>query len=79
MGASHPENQERAERRRLRERLWQRNNRKAEMLDGNGHKLKVARSQAEVQALHQRNIQIILTATNVVLAGLTCLRVFGIL
>jgi hypothetical protein len=40
--------------------------------------LKPYRSQAEKIALHQRNIQIALTATNVIVACLTCLKVFGI-
>jgi enamine deaminase RidA (YjgF/YER057c/UK114 family) len=84
MGPAHPENldtaaREEQERERLRDKLRRRNDRKAEMLDSKGKPLKPARSQAEVQALHQRNIQIALTATNVLIASLTCLKVFGIL
>jgi len=41
--------------------------------------LKHARSQAELIAIQQRGIQIALTATNVIVACLTCLKVFGIL
>ena len=41
--------------------------------------LRQYRSQAEKTAVRQRNVQILLTATNVVVAGLTCLKVFGIL
>lgn len=41
--------------------------------------LRAARSQAEVQAIKQRNIQIALTATNVLLSALTVFKVFGIL
>jgi hypothetical protein len=41
--------------------------------------LKEARSQAELTALSQRRIQIILSATNVTVACLTCLKVFDIL
>jgi hypothetical protein len=41
--------------------------------------LKPFRSQAEKHAIHQRNIQIALTATNVLVACLTCLRVFGVI
>lgn len=41
--------------------------------------LKPYRSHAERVALKQRNIQIALTATNVLVACLTCLKVFGIL
>jgi hypothetical protein len=40
--------------------------------------LKPYRSHAERVALTQRNIQIGLTATNVIVACLTCLKVFGI-
>jgi hypothetical protein len=59
--------------------LLRRNERKAAMLDHNGNPLRPARSQAEITALYQRNIQIILTITNVCIAALTCLKVFGIL
>lgn len=84
MGPAHPQNldtavHEEEERKKLRHRLLHRQERKADLLDSHGKPLKVARSQAEIQALRQRNIQIVLTATNVILAGLTCLRVFGIL
>jgi hypothetical protein len=41
--------------------------------------LKHARSRAELHAIKQRNIQIALTATNVMIAGLTLLKVFGII
>jgi hypothetical protein len=41
--------------------------------------LRYARSHMELEAYRQRWIQIVLTATNVLVAGLTCLKVFGIL
>jgi hypothetical protein len=40
---------------------------------------KYARSQLEIVAARQRNVQIGLTATNCLVACLTCLKVFGIL
>lgn len=43
------------------------------------NKLKYARSHMELEAYRQRWIQIMLTATNVIVACLTCLKVFGIL
>lgn len=41
--------------------------------------LKAARSQAELQAIKQRNIQIALVATNVIITMLVALKTFGIL
>jgi hypothetical protein len=41
--------------------------------------LKPARSEAELTAIKQRNLQILLVATNVVIGGLTVLKVYGIL
>lgn len=41
--------------------------------------LKPARSQAELQAVKQRNIQIILVATNVIVTSLVALKTFGLL
>lgn len=49
------------------------------MPDKADKELKVARSQAELKALRQRNIQIILTATNVLLTILIALKTFGII
>jgi len=40
---------------------------------------KWARSQAEARAVQQRNVQIVLVATNVLLSALIALRTFGIL
>jgi hypothetical protein len=40
--------------------------------------LKPARSEAELTAVKQRNLQILLVATNVVIGGLTVLKVYGI-
>ncbi len=42
-------------------------------------KLKQARSQAELQAVKQRNIQIALVATNVFVSVLIALKTFGLL
>jgi hypothetical protein len=42
-------------------------------------KLKAARSQAELHAIKQRNIQIILTITNVCVTILIALKTFGII
>jgi hypothetical protein len=41
--------------------------------------LKPARSQAEVTAIKQRNIQIVLVATNVIVTGLVALKTFGLI
>jgi hypothetical protein len=41
--------------------------------------LKPYRSEAERRAVTQRNIQILLTATNVCIAGLVALKVFGLI
>ncbi len=41
--------------------------------------LKAARSQAELQAIKQRNIQIGLVATNVIVTLLVALKTFGLL
>ena len=46
---------------------------------GQDKPLKPARSEAELTALKQRNLQIALVATNVIIGCLTVLKVYGIL
>lgn len=41
--------------------------------------LRHARSQAELQAIKQRNIQIVLVATNVAITALVALKTFGLI
>lgn len=83
MGPAHPENilsaeeREELERRKLRERLDEKQERKAKAIDKKP--LKPYRSEAERLAVHQRNIQIGLTATNILLTGLIAAKTFGLI
>ena len=46
--------------------------------DKKGEPLKEARSEAELTAIKQRNLQIVLVATNVVISALIALKTFGV-